>query len=463
MSPRMRRALIVGSIAGAVGLGVSMALATTVTGNMGLTIPTPGQTPGPAWANIIDQDLQIIDAHSHVTSQGRQVPLAGIQFNSSINLLSGSTQAGVTPSGSPSDLLYPRTVRLYRQSSAFTPGGTDRAAVYALSNAGGTTAELVYVDGAGNVVPITNSGSVAGATGTISGLVSPASAAYATSGGTGTITFRTNSSGPKSANLDFGAALLRDTGTNGANAVTIKSPSGLASAYNFILPTGYPGSTLALTMSSTGQLATSTIGNSQIAAGAVTGGDNASGSIAKNTILGGPNGNIVIASITGDSGGNGTGNIVAGTITANNIASGTIVAGNIHSGTITNAQLTTMNTFLPTVATGWTNAATSYCYTDINNIVHMSGFQTYNGSTSGTSIVTLPAQCAPPAVSRVFLAATTTTACLSPICFILVQVSVNTDSTVTWIFKGSSSGFGITTLSNGDKVFLDGLTWLSDG
>lgn len=49
--------------------------------NMGMTIPTPGVTPGPTYATNISNDLSIIDAHNHTAGNGVQVPTAGININ----------------------------------------------------------------------------------------------------------------------------------------------------------------------------------------------------------------------------------------------------------------------------------------------------------------------------------------------------------------------------------------------
>lgn len=53
--------------------------------NMGLTIPTPGVTPGPTYATEISNDLVIIDAHNHTAGNGVQVPTAGLNINANLS------------------------------------------------------------------------------------------------------------------------------------------------------------------------------------------------------------------------------------------------------------------------------------------------------------------------------------------------------------------------------------------
>lgn len=52
--------------------------------NMGLTVPTPGVTPGPTYATNISNDLVIIDAHNHTPGNGVLVPTAGLNINANL-------------------------------------------------------------------------------------------------------------------------------------------------------------------------------------------------------------------------------------------------------------------------------------------------------------------------------------------------------------------------------------------
>lgn len=130
-------------------------MAETITPNMGLTNPDPLVTPGPTYSTEISSDLDIIDAHTHAPGNGAPIPSAAFNINADISFNGFSpTDVGVTA----------------YQSAVAAPSNINAVSVQA--------GELVYRDADGALVVITNNGSVAGATGTISGLVAPASATY---------------------------------------------------------------------------------------------------------------------------------------------------------------------------------------------------------------------------------------------------------------------------------------------
>lgn len=64
-------------------LAIALLLAQT-SPNMGMTIPTPGVTPGPTYATNISNDLSIIDAHNHTPGNGALVPTAGLNINANL-------------------------------------------------------------------------------------------------------------------------------------------------------------------------------------------------------------------------------------------------------------------------------------------------------------------------------------------------------------------------------------------
>lgn len=126
-----------------------------ITPSMGLTNPDPLVTAGPQYASDISSDLDIIDSHSHAPGNGAPIPSAALNINADISFNGFSpTDVGVTA----------------YQSAVTAPANITATSVQA--------GELVYRDANGALVVITNNGSVAGATGTISGLVAPASATY---------------------------------------------------------------------------------------------------------------------------------------------------------------------------------------------------------------------------------------------------------------------------------------------
>lgn len=183
----------------------------TVSANMSLTIPTATVTPGPEFALNINSDLSIIDTHDHTTNKGVAIPSAGININSDLpfntfnaTLLRSTRYAVQTPPISlPSDL----------------------GCVYV------SGVDLYFNDVSGNQIRLTQSGGVAGAPGSISGLSSPASASY----NSGSQKFIWQSAALTSANMDFGSAILRNN-TPSSFGLTLAPPV-LANNYSITLPT----------------------------------------------------------------------------------------------------------------------------------------------------------------------------------------------------------------------------------
>lgn len=198
----------------------------TISPNMSLVVPAAGITTGPQWAADLDISLGIIDSHDHSPGKGVQVTPAGLNINSTLsmgnNTLSNDRSVQFTPQGS-------------------TP------AVGSIYESG---VDLFYVDGNGNNVRLTNSGSVAGSAGSISGLTSPASASY----NSGTSTFVWQSNTNTSANLDASCLLQRDL-TASSNAVTLCAPPSLAANYSLTWPAALPASQKFATIDNSGNIA----------------------------------------------------------------------------------------------------------------------------------------------------------------------------------------------------------------
>ncbi len=203
-----------------------------VSPNMNLPVPVVGVEVGPDWASDINACMAAIDSHDHGTGQGVPVTPAGLNINADLTMGSNN-------------LIATRTVRFTAQNAALALAA-DLICIYAVG------ADLYYNDGAGNQVRITQSGSVTGASGTITGLPSgTASASFA--GGTFTWRSATNtpatmSTGP----LVIGAQVVSPhTVTIGASAVQ-------ASDIALTLPLTLPAATSVMTMDSTGQIALTT-------------------------------------------------------------------------------------------------------------------------------------------------------------------------------------------------------------
>jgi len=194
--------------------------------NMGMPVPVPGVDPGPDWANNIVACLSIIDQHNHSLSKGVVVTPGGININANLpfNGFYAASLGAAAFSAQSATLASSVTTTLYVANS-----------------------DLYYNDGSGNVVRLTQGGSVPGSPGTITGLPSgTASASYAA----GTFTFL--SSTTTYAALQYGNSVQKASGTG--NTVTTTAPNALAAGYTLTWPTALSVTTGTMQASSTGQL-----------------------------------------------------------------------------------------------------------------------------------------------------------------------------------------------------------------
>ena len=185
----------------------------TTTPNMHLTLPVVSLTPGPEWASNINADLSLIDSHNHTFGNGALIPTAGLNINA--------------------DLTFNN---VYSALNLASTGYSDQASASHVSSIYSTGGDLWWNNGSNVPVQITNGISVAGASGTITGLVSPASATFNV--GTGTFTFQSNTN--QAAQMDVGPLLLRRT-TSLSPAITIIPASGLTN-WTLTLPPSPPAS-----------------------------------------------------------------------------------------------------------------------------------------------------------------------------------------------------------------------------
>ncbi len=217
--------------------------------NMSLPIPIPGVDAGPDYANNLAACLVTLDSHNHTPGSGIQLTPASLNINSAVafNGYSATSLSAVVFQAQPSL--------------------ATELATYVIGN------DLYYNDGSGNVVRITQSGSVTGATGTITGLPSgTAGAAYSA----GTFTF--TSASLTGANLDGASVVLRNNSAS-SKGLTLSPPNAMAANYGLTLPS-LPASTLFLTLDNTGALTTSnSIQGTQIATGSLVGGQLANATI----------------------------------------------------------------------------------------------------------------------------------------------------------------------------------------
>lgn len=231
----------------------------TLTPNMNLPLPTIGVDPGPDYATNQNNATLILDAHNHSPGSGVQVTPAGLNISSDLSF--GSNNA--------TNL---RSTRFTSQPSALS-GLLDIGCLYE------SGVDLYFNDGNGNQIRITQSGSVTGSAGTITGLPSgTASASYSA----GTFVFQ--SATLTSANVDGQSFILRNNSAS-SKGLTLSPPAAMASDFSVVLP-ALPAATGFVQIDTSGNMGASIaisggITSSNIAAGTITGSN-----IAASTITG---------------------------------------------------------------------------------------------------------------------------------------------------------------------------------
>jgi len=270
----------------------------TVSPNMNLIVPAVGVTTGPQWAADMNMSLNVIDQHDHSNGKGVQITPAGMNISSDLNINSHN-------------LTTIRASRFASQSSALS--GSEVGELY------NVLGDLYYNDGAGNQIRVTQSGSVSGSAGTITGLPSgTASAAF--TAGTGTFTFLQSTG--NGANIDAGTLILRYPGsypTPAGNYIALEAPSSLATGFAFTLPNALPASSGAMLTFTTGGV------------GSYTNVDNTTLQISSGTLQVKANG---VPSVAKNATSSGLNVVVSNTNATNSLA---IVRGNVSSPTTVNS------------------------------------------------------------------------------------------------------------------------------
>lgn len=195
------------------------------TPNMNLTLPTVSATIGPTWATMLNTAFTQVDAHTHVVGAGQGVPISA---------------AALSIDG---DVSWNNRAMLNAGSVQLVNQGTTLSANRIYNNGG----NLYFTDGNGIAIPITANGGVAGAQGSIAGLMPPGTASWSAITG-----FVWTSAALTGAIMDCGPILLR-TGTASSNAVTLTPASG-TTAYTLTLPGSTPASDSFLTITTAGTL-----------------------------------------------------------------------------------------------------------------------------------------------------------------------------------------------------------------
>lgn len=178
---------------------------------MSLPVPTVGVESGPDWATDINACMTQIDSHNHTSGAGVQVPTTGLNINADL------TFAGYNATNL-------KSARFTAQTSPLS-SGADLGCAYV------SGVDFYYNDVNGNQIRLTQAGSIAGAPGSIAGLLSPASATYVA----GNSTFVWQSGVTIPANMDMGSAILRNISA-GSKGMTIAPPAAMVADTTVTFP-----------------------------------------------------------------------------------------------------------------------------------------------------------------------------------------------------------------------------------
>lgn len=287
----------------------------TYSPNMNLVLPGVGVTAGPDYATDINNSLSIVDAHDHSAGSGVPITPAGLNISSDLSF-------------GGNNITSLRASKYASQSAALT----DTAAFYVVNG------DAYYTDGSGNQIRLTQSGSIAGATGSISGLSSPASATYVS----GSQTFVWQSAASTPANLDAASLLMRNLAAN-SKALTLTPPASMAANYSITLPS-LPGAQQIMTLDASGNMsAPYTVDNSTL-------------SITSNVIGVKANGitqtQLASASV-------GTSQLIDGSLTASKFDSSSVTGPAIQTGAVAASKLASINLVQSTSSGSYNTASTS--------------------------------------------------------------------------------------------------------
>jgi len=336
---------------------------------MSLLVPTVGQEASPTWAQDINASLSIIDQHNHANGAGVPITPSGLEISADLPFLNNNA-------------IDIRSARFIPQPSPLSLG-SDIGCVYV------SGVDLYYNDVNGNQIQITALGGIAGTPGSIGGLVAPASVTYV--GATPAFVFQSNAN--VSADLDAGSVTIREN-VAAANGVKLSSPTVLGASYTLTLLSSLPGTTLPVSVSSSGNLSAAQITSAQLSSNlALSGNVTVSGNLTAATGLIATAGNITASagnlvtsvgnlSIAGTS-------LLSGLVTASvglTATTGdiTVTAGSLKANTITPASGTTLNIDPVSIISAPANTSW-YLGSASSAFIRAAGTRTLDIYTAGTS------------------------------------------------------------------------------
>lgn len=217
------------------------------TPNMSLVLPTDHGSSD-TWDVILDAVFGLVDAHDHTTGKGVKIPSAALKINADVSWSFGGTNYAITDA---------KAIDFAAVAAANVTGLSGALFVNSADN------ELYYRTTAGVNVKFTNGAAlnVAAFTGGIGGDYSAIGALVDFDDASDTYRFRQQVATlvrqfAKMSSADLNLFEYKAAGATPvpANAVTLKSPVGLAAGYSVTFPAAVPGVTSLLQMTAAGAL-----------------------------------------------------------------------------------------------------------------------------------------------------------------------------------------------------------------
>lgn len=199
---------------------------------MFMDLPVVSVTTGPEWATMLSDALsEVVDSHDHTSGKGVPIPSAGFNIDADLDFQQWSAI----------NLVSSQYV-----SQTEAPDGSNLT--YFLSG------DLYVIDGSGRSVRITENGAISAASfGGITGLVSPASASFATD------TFTWLYDTDKYALMATGPLVIRRTGETSPFPVILTPPASMPSpGYTLTFPSALSASNTYLLVNASGAMSFST-------------------------------------------------------------------------------------------------------------------------------------------------------------------------------------------------------------
>lgn len=218
----------------------------STTPNMTLIIPDVGTTVGPTWASELNTALEVVDEHDHTSGKGVKVPVAGLNINGDLSFASH-------------DIIDLNAVVLDDLSADVSTA----TSIYVKNG------ELFYIDDAATSTQITSNGSVAGATGTISGMTGGAAVEYSLLNQQYSFLFDASSPAKLlSGDLDL---YPFDGATVYSDYVTLRVDTAIGAQYDWVFPLAVPSKTSPLIWTGAGVVDDIELANGEILVGSTAG------------------------------------------------------------------------------------------------------------------------------------------------------------------------------------------------